>query len=554
VKRRPTLLAALVAVIAAASLEGSTRRIPATDIEQTAPGTPKLLVIVVVDQMRFDYLDRFAALWTGGFKRFMTEGAVFERGFYPYLNTVTCAGHATIGTGAFPYTHGIIMNEWYQRAAHRRMSCTDDPSITSLPYTGTPEPIGHSAHRLRVPTLGDRLRTMSRDARVVTLSMKPRSTVMLAGHGGTAVTWFGDTNTWATSTAFTPALLPAVKMFVDANPVDRDRGVLWDRSRPAAEYQQQDASAFERARSGWNATFPHPLAGAPGAPATQFFDLWERSPYADDYVGRLAAHLVRAYELGRRDTPDYLGVSFSGLDYVGHDFGPDSQEVQDTLVRLDTTLGALFTMLDETVGRGRWAAGLSADHGVARIPEAMKAEGIDAGRVINAEVQKAAEAAMVAAHGPGPHVALVEYTNLYLSDAARERMSKDPTYVQPIVDAVGRIPGVLRVFPSRGLETRRNSSDPIERAAAISYHPEESGEITVVLKPNWIGTNSSTTTHGSAQPYDQHVPVLFLGGAFKAGRYSDSASPADLAPTLASLARISMPEANGHVLNAAVRH
>ena len=183
----------------------------------------------------------------------------------------------------------------------------------------------------------------------------------------------------------------------------------------------------------------------------------------------------------------------------------------------------------------------------------MKAEGTDAGRVINSEVQKAAEAAMVAAHGPGPHVALVEYTNLYLSDAGRARLAKDPSYVQPILDAVVRVPGVLRALPSLGLETRRTSPDPIERAAAFSHHPDESGDLVVVLKPNWIGTNTSTTTHGSAQPYDQHVPVVFLGSAFTPGRYTTPATPADLAPTLASLVRVSMPDANGHVLGDAVR-
>ena len=264
-KRIAFLLATVAAVIAGALEAG---RAPAAHLDQAARSEPKLLVILVVDQMRFDYLDRYARLWTGGLKRLMTEGAVFERGFYPYLNTVTCAGHATIGTGAFPYTHGIIMNEWYQRAAHRRMACTDDPSVKSVPYTGTPEPIGHSARRLRVPTIGDRLRASSPDSRVVTLSMKPRSTVMLAGHGGTAVTWFGDTNGWATSTAFAPQPLPDVKAFVDANPVDRDRSVLWERIRPASDYAQEDANTFERARGGWSSVFPHPLVGAAG---TQFF-------------------------------------------------------------------------------------------------------------------------------------------------------------------------------------------------------------------------------------------------------------------------------------------
>jgi hypothetical protein len=502
--------------------------------------------------MRFDYFDRSSKGWTAGLKRLATEGALFERAFYPYLNTVTCAGHATIGTGALPYAHGIIMNEWYQRGERRRMTCTEDPTITSLPYTPPAEPVGHSARRLRVPTLGDRLRTGSPDSRVVTLSMKPRSSVMLAGRAGTAVTWFGDSNVWATSTAFAPALVPQVAAFVAANPVERYRSDVWDRLRAAGDYVGDDQSVYERARPGWLSVFPHPMAGAPGTSPARFFDLWERSPLSDSYLGRLAAHLVREFRLGQRDAIDYLGVSFSSLDYAGHDFGPDSHEVQDTLFRLDRTLGELFAVLDETVGRERYVVGLSADHGVARIPEAVRAEGGDAGRVVNQEVMKVAEAAMTAAYGKGPHVALVEYTNVYLTDPARARAAADPGFVQPLIDAVSKMDGILRVFSSRGLESKRSSSDPIERAAALSYHPEESGEVTIVLKPYWIGTNTSTATHGSAQPYDQHVPVLFLGAAFNPGRYSTPASPADLAPTLASLVKLQLPGVDGKVLNDAV--
>jgi hypothetical protein len=545
---RNALIAATVAAIVYSLSSG--RQLGAR--EQQPAASPKLMVIVVVDQMRFDHFDRFAKYWTGGLKRFYSDGAVFERAFYPYLNTVTCAGHATIATGTYPYAHGIILNEWYQRAARRRMSCTDDASVRSVPYTPPAEPIGHSALRLRTQTIGDRLRAASPSSRVVTLSMKPRSTVMLAGHGGTAVTWFGDSNVWATSTAFASAPLPEIKLFVDANPVESERGTVWNRVLGGEAYAGADENRYERPHAGWTSLFPHPLAGAQGAAVDRFFDLWERSPYSDAYLGRLAAHVVRSFKLGQRDVVDYLGVSFSGVDYVGHGFGPESQELQDTLVRLDRTLGEFFAVLDTEVGRGRYVVGLSADHGVSRIPEMWSEEGTEAGRVLNSAVQKVAEAAMTAAHGPGPHVALVEYTNLFLTDAARARAENDPLFIQLILEAVSKVPGVQRAFPSRGLESRRTSTDPTERAAALSHHPEESGEVVIVLKPNWIGTSSSAATHGSAQPYDQHVPVMFLGSAFKTGRYMAVSSPADLAPTLASTVRLVMPNTDGRVLKEAL--
>jgi predicted AlkP superfamily pyrophosphatase or phosphodiesterase len=519
--------------------------------QPTAEGL-RLLVVLVVDQMRFDYLDRYGHQWTGGLKRLRDEGAIFEQGAYPYLNTVTCTGHATIGTGAFPSTHGVILNEWWQRGVGRRMSCTDDPTIASIAYGGTPDRIGHSAHRLRIPTLADRLRARSPQSRVVSLSMKPRSTVMLAGRGGTAVTWFGDSNAWATSTAFASGPVPEVARYVAAHPLEQLRGEIWTRVRSDADYLGLDESPFERPRPAWSSRFPHPLA-PPGAAATEFYNLWERSPYGDVYLGDMAAAMVQAFQLGRRDAVDYLAVSFSGLDYVGHDFGPDSHEVQDALIRLDRTMGTLFAALDTLVGRDRYVVGLSSDHGVAKIPEAQKAAGIDAGRVTNAAVRKVAESAMASAHGPGPHVASVEYTNLYLTDAARARADADPAFLRPLIDALSKMDGVARVFPSRGLEARRQSQDPVERAAALSYYPGENGDVIIVLKPNWIGTDTSTTTHGSMNDYDQRVPVLVMGRPFKGGRYQGPASPADIAPTLASLIALPMPGSEGRVLREAVR-
>ena len=180
-------------------------------------------------------------------------------------------------------------------------------------------------------------------------------------------------------------------------------------------------------------------------------------------------------------------------------------------MRLDGTLGEFFAVLDSAVGRDRYAIGLSADHGVARIPEAVRAEEatLDASSTRKSWL---AEAAMTAAHGAGPHVALVEHQPLPHKSGPGAQ-GEGPRYIQPIIDAVSKMPGIQRVFSSRGLENKRASTDPIERAAALGHHPEESGEVTVILKPNWIGTNTSTTTHGSAQPYDQHVPVVFLGSA-----------------------------------------
>jgi hypothetical protein len=513
----------------------------------------RLLVIVVVDQLRSEYLDRYRHFWKEGFARLLAEGAVFERAAYPYLNTVTCAGHATIGTGALPSTHGVILNEWWHRDTGKSTPCTVGENVSSVAYGGEPERLGHSASRQRVPTLADRLRATSPQSRVVTLSVKPRSAIMLAGHGGTAVTWFADTNVWATSSAFTSDPVTEVRDYVSAHPVDSYRDVIWDRVMEPAAYSGPDDGVGERPPAGWTPLFPHPLVGSVTTERDRFYDLWERSPFADVALGEMAGALVRSMQLGQRGTTDFLGVSFSALDYVGHNFGPDSHEVQDTLLRLDRTLGKLMAALDEFVGRGRYTLGLSADHGVGAIPEVLRTRGQDAGRVLARETRAAAEAALAASLGPGPHVAHVASSELYLTDKTRALVLEKPRVLQPLIAALERVPGVMRAFPTHDLPSRKGSADPIERAAALGHFPGESGDVQIVLKPNWIGTNDSAATHGTMHPYDQQVPVIFFGRGIAGGRYSEPATPADLAPTLGATIALDLPTADGKVLRSALR-
>lgn len=533
-RRRPAAAAVLMLLTAATALVRSTGA--------QAPAGPRLLVVLVVDQMRHDYLDRMAPLWTRGLKRLITEGAVFEQSFYPYLQTVTCAGHATIGTGSFPATHGIILNAWWRGTGSA--PCTEDSSVRPVGYEPDPEAVGHSAIELRVPTLADRLRAVSPSSRVVTLSVKPRSAIMLAGRGG-VVTWTDDRNRWATSTAYAAAPDPDVQAFVTAHPRTSVKDHVWQRLLADDRYAGSDTAAGEKPPTGWTPAFPHPMAGAPGTTEDQFYTLWETSPYADRYLADLAADLVVRKGLGQGQAVDFLGVSFSALDYVGHKFGPDSHEVQDTLLRLDHTVGDLLDALDRHVGRGRYLVGLSSDHGVAPIPEARVSAGEDGGRIPTQLLQQTANAAFVRVLGPGQHVVRAEYTQMYLSPAAQHQVIENPRVLGPALAALERIPGVARAFPSAGLDRDRASQDPIRRAAALSYVPGRSGQIVVVPKPFYIIGGSDATTHGTHQSYDQHVPLIFFGAGVTAGRRQTPATPADLAPTLASRIGLALPSAEG---------
>ena len=511
------------------------------------PAPPKLVVIVVVDQLRADYLDWYGGNFTAGLQRLMRDGAIFTKAAYPYLNTVTCAGHATIGTGTFPYRHGMILNNWFDRKTGKAPYCTDDPEMSEISYNGLSSVQGDSAKRLLVPAIGEQI--MTRGGRSVAVSLKPRSAVTLVGHKATSVLWFDDRGGWTTSTAFTDGPVPFVRDFIDANAITADYDKVWDRSLPPAAYQGEDEVPSEGITSGWTRSFPHPLGRPGGKPDAQFYGRWQRSPFADEYVARLAMASIDALQLGRRDATDFIGISFSGVDGVGHVFGPRSHEIQDMLIRLDRTVGQLLDHLDKTVGVGNYVIGFSADHGVAEIPDQ-----VGAGRVASKTVIETLQNVLVPALGPGTHVANSSYTNIYLSDAARVRLKNDAKLRGRALDALRSIEGIKYAWwgEELGTESARKSSDPVRRAAALSHHPERSGDLIIAPAEKWI-LSTSTTTHGTHYQYDQRVPVLLFGASVRPGRYVGDATPADITPTLAAIAHVPIAPTDGRVLKEALK-
>jgi len=241
-------------------------------IATAADTAPKLVVVLVVDQMRADYVERFRDNWSSGLRRLVDEGAWFTKAAYPYLSTLTCAGHATISTGAYPHRHGIFANAWYDRARAAVIPCTDDQSARAVPYGRT----GNSRTgpgQLLVPSLADRMRLQG--GHVVTLALKARSAIMLAGHGGDSVSWISESlDGWESSTAFTPAPIAQVKSFLAANPMDADFGRIWTRLLPSSSYKDADDGLGEAPVRGWTSTFPHPLKGEGTTPDTSYYDQW----------------------------------------------------------------------------------------------------------------------------------------------------------------------------------------------------------------------------------------------------------------------------------------
>jgi hypothetical protein len=542
--RSRTFQAATAALVAASVFSA----LPGTraSAQAQAPAPPKLVILLVVDQMRGDYLEWYGANFTAGFRRVMREGAWFTRGAYPYLNTVTCPGHSTIGTGTFPYRHGMILNNWYDRTTGKSPYCTDDPDAKEISYNNLSPVQGDSAKLMMRPALGEQI--MKRGGRAVGLSFKPRSAVTLTGHTATAVIWFDDRGGWTTSSAFSPGPVPFLQKFIDSNPIANDVNKVWERSLPLTAYQGEDDVKAEGVFTGGTRTFPH-VIGIDGKVDTAFYSRWQRSPFADEYLERMAETAIEELKLGRGATTDFLAISFSSVDAVGHLLGPRSHEIQDLLVRLDKTIGRLLTYLDKQVGPGNYVLGLSADHGVAEIPELAGKGGRIASKTISSALQSALEAAI----GPGAHVTNVSYTDIVLSDAARKRLTADEKVRTLALTALRSIPGITNALWGADLATEaaRQSDDPFRRAAALGYFPGRSGDIVVVPGENWL-LSTSVTTHGTLYPYDQRVPVILFGRAIKAGRYAQTATPADLVPSLASVAKVAIAPTDGRVLTEAI--
>jgi len=274
----------------------------------------------------------------------------------------------------------------------------------------------------------------------------------------------------------------------------------------------------------------------------------------------MAAAIVDGLKLGKGPSTDYLAISFSTVDIVGHDFGPRSHEVQDVLRRLDDTIGTLLEQLDKKVGHDRYVLALTADHGVATIPEQLKAEGQDAGRVKAADIMSLVDGVVSKKFGSGHWVAIEGYSEFYFRAGVYDRIRADPELLAAVIAAIESQPGVHKVYDGPTLRAADNSSlDAVGAAAARSYFPDRSGDLLIVLKPNWIFVSDdksvipgNATTHGSPYPYDQRVPMVLFGSGIKPGRYDQAVTPADIAPTLARICGVPLPTATGRVLEEAL--
>lgn len=565
------LLFALDASFALAQTDSATKdSVPKESAPQSASAPtparnalarPKLVVVLVVDQMRGDYIDKFLGQWNGGLRRLVEEGAWFRDAAYPYAANETCVGHSTISTGAFPATHGMIANAWWNRESQKMVTCTSDPDAKNIGYAGATVKGGDTAVRMQVPAFAEELKFQGGSGtRVVTFSLKARSAITLAGHKADSATWFDSSEgAWATSSAY--GTMPFVEDYAKAHPAKEDYGKTWSLSLPEPAYLYGEKALGAVAPDGWELSFPHPLRGKADSTSadTAFYEQWSSSPFADTALTHLAEAAVDKLGLGKGSGTDYLGVGYSTPDYVGHAFGPRSREIQDVLIRLDQDLSELFGFLDKSVGRGNYVVALSADHGVVPIPEDMEQTGADAGLLHLPEVQDRVEKALEPLNYPKPSVARITGSDIYFATGVYDRLKGDTSAMKAVLAAVKGVPGVLGVFSAEELANRPATHDPLREAMANSYSPARSGDLFIVPKAYWLMDSTPTgqtrrygTGHGTPWNYDQHVPIIFMGFGIKPGEYHGLVTPADIAPTLASLCGITLAPPDGRVLEDAL--
>src|SRR5271169_950672 len=530
VSRRKLLAGAMAALsLAATGAWAQTPRAKPAGAKTTARATrPKLVVMIVVDQMRGDYVDKFRGLWTGGLKRLVEEGAWFRAAAYPYAATDTCAGHATISTGAFPASHGMVGNAWWDREAQKMVTCTSDPNVKNTAYREGATKGGDSAWRMLLPSYAEELKFQTGGAtRVVTFSLKARGAITLAGHKADAVTWF-DTSTgaWTTSSAY--RTMPFVEEYAKQHPVESDYGKTWSLTLPQDQYWYDEKALGAGTVEGWGTTFPFRLRGKEGtsSPDGVFYEQWVMSPFADTYLTKMAEAAVDSLGLGGSGGVDYLGVSYSSVDSVGHTFGPRSWEIQDMLVRLDEDLGELFALLDQKVGRGNYVVAFTADHGVAPIPADMQRNGFDAGVLSLPELQARLEKALEPFNLGKPAIARIAGNQVYLAPGVYAQWKSQPKAMNALFDAARSMPGVAQIYEADRLATASKSVRETLTAAELSYFAGRSGDLYVLQQPYWLTDGSvegskrhTGTGHGTPYYYDQRVPILLMGFGIRPGEY-----------------------------------
>jgi predicted AlkP superfamily pyrophosphatase or phosphodiesterase len=506
-----------------------------SESDRSTEDHPNLVVVIALDQFRWDYYERFMPYFgEGGFRRFETEGAVLSNARFRHAATMTCPGHAAISTGASGNVNGMVANDWYDLAGRRGVYCVED---TSVRMTGRDGP-GRSPRALMSETIGDLLKRDLPASKVYAAAGKDRSAITLGGHRADAAYWLLD-SVIVSSTYYMSELPAWVEAFNGRRLPQSRHGETWERVLSGQAYdttQGPDDFWHEEDRQALGKAFPHVITGGSENLDWSFYEALRTSPFEDEILLEFVKELIIREGVGQDAATDLLGIGFSTVDRIGHPYGPDSHEIMDNVVRTDRVLADLFHFLDSEIGSGRFLVVLTSDHGVQRFPElvADSAAGVLADRVSSTEIREDVSRLLDDAFGAlsttSSWIEALYYPHLYLN---RDALNEKEVSVSAAADVI-----------SRGLTTMPRYSAAVPSAASadrmtpesFSSYPGRSGDILVRLAEHHINRESEFgTTHGTPWDGDQHVPILWYGHSIPRVSNDEPWNVVDIAPTIATL-------------------
>lgn len=499
----------------------------------TLHAQPKLIVGIVIDQMRYDYLTKYSGQYsTGGFRRFYKQGFVYQNHNYNYVPTVTGCGHASIYTGTTPAINGIIANEWYDKNQKREVYCAEDNSVQ--PVGTDSKDSKRSPALLLSTTIGDELRLYtSMRSKVIGICIKDRGAILPAGHRANAAYWYDPaTGRFVTSSYYEPALPQWVQNFNDKKLAEKYLDQTWDLLRPAADYPETDDLPYERPYKGLSrSVFPYDLRKLR---TDNGLGLIASTPFGNTLLADFAIATIEGEQLGRNTVPDMLTVSFSSPDYLGHQFGPQSREIHDMYLRLDLELKRLFDYLDKTFGLNNVVVFLTADHGVADIPLYVQS---NTGYYSENKIKNQLNRTLQTRLGLDSLIENVSNLQVFLNHSLlRDKNLTVSQVVQICRDNLDSLQGISAVIGATELGSYPLPALEYE-LLRNGYNPQRSGDIMLIAQPGWIGDYAAKggTTHGSLYIYDTHVPMLWMGWHIPIGMSYQRTETPDIAVTLASL-------------------
>ena len=506
---------------------------------------PKLVVGMVIDQMRWDYLYRFKALYgNGGFNRLMREGFSCEQTLIAHLPTYTAVGHTSVYTGSVPAFHGIVGNYWHERSLGRSVYCSDDSTVSGV---GSNTPAGKmSPANMITNTVGDELRLSNQfQSKVVGISLKDRGAIFPAGHSANAAYWYDENvGKWISSTYYMASLPAWVNAYNNRNRVEELMKQDWHTLLPLSAYtlSDEDAVAYESGIPGLGSTaFPHRLSQL----GDKKYGAIRYTPHGNTFTLEFAKTAIQNESLGKGKCTDLLAVSLSSTDYTGHEFGPNSVEIQDMYLRLDKELASFFSFLDSAVGKGKYLFFLTADHGVAHVPGFLAKHKMKGGGISENMMAKEINDSIEARFGIKSAVAKFDNSQLYIQYHEIEKQGKDAEAVQKEIMRLLRAkPFVSEVYELNEI-AESTLAEPVKTMVINGYYPKRSGDVQVLFKPGYFDRGDKGTSHAMWNPYDAHIPLVWMGWGIKAGKTHRLIHMADIAPTLSALLQIQMP--NGSV-------